>query len=252
MRRLFFILVLLALLIASGFAARSFNGSTDLVSVSATGTAADITGTELTLFAWVYPVANGTNFGICAICKWTVNTHRQYALVYDDQGDCSANNDILVAVGGGGGSWLATKCQGTLTQNAWNTIGATFKQGDSASLVPWINCTAGSGSGQINSPIGSGSNNLTLGNPVFGNETTGSKIAYAAEWDIKLTNNEMTALSKGILPPCVHGGTHLKGYWVNIGLNSPEGDFSGNVNGGTVTGTSVVSGGPPVQPCPLS
>ena len=68
-------------------------------------------------------------------------------------------------------------------------------------------------------------------------------LADFAVWDVVLSAGEISALASGIRPHTLDKQTIL--YLPLDGLASPEPDFSGGNNSGTVTGTTFASG-PPV------
>jgi hypothetical protein len=64
-----------------------------------------------------------------------------------------------------------------------------------------------------------------------------------AVWNVVLTAAEHLSLSKGVLPYKIRPSA-LIGWWQLDGLQSPEPDFSGKANNGTLTGTALVFGAP--------
>lgn len=71
-------------------------------------------------------------------------------------------------------------------------------------------------------------------------------FAHAAVWNTNLTAGEISALAKGVLPLSIRP-LSLRGYWPLDGLQSPEPDFSGNGNNGTLPNGSTPAAGPPVM-----
>jgi hypothetical protein len=84
---------------------------------------------------------------------------------------------------------------------------------------------------------------LRFGGGDAGGNSFSGRIAQVAEWNVVLTPTEIMALSNGTLPSQVRQ-TALAGYWPLDGIESPEPDFSGNANNGTVTGTGKAAGAP--------
>jgi hypothetical protein len=71
-------------------------------------------------------------------------------------------------------------------------------------------------------------------------------IAEVAIWNVVLTVSEAAALAKGARSNTVRSAS-LKGYWPLGGAQSPEPDFSGLANNGTLTGTNPAFGPPLMQ-----
>lgn len=69
------------------------------------------------------------------------------------------------------------------------------------------------------------------------------RIALAGVWNTSLAAGEILALSRGVLPYTIRPAA-LIGYWPLDGLQSPEADFSGIKNNGTLTGTTAADGPP--------
>lgn len=98
--------------------------------------------------------------------------------------------------------------------------------------------------------IGTASNNpgtisisptIYIGNNAGGASEAGASVARLITLKRAITVNE----AEGILYTGRVGGT--KNLHLELGLGSPEPDFSGNKFNGTVTGTTIV-GNPPMQP----
>lgn len=67
-------------------------------------------------------------------------------------------------------------------------------------------------------------------------------IAQMGTWTRQLAASEVAALASGLLPPSL-GAAH---YWPLWGFDSPEPDLSSSSVDGTLTGTTLGAGGPPV------
>lgn len=202
---------------------RSFVGSGNYFDCT-NPTPTNITGTQITLAAWIRPGADLTNLGI--IQKWSPDNH--YILVVD------AGSKILA---GFGGIIFATGATNVVSDQ-WQHIVALMN--GTATFV-YLN-------GVQDATNGSVTNMATTSSSVL----LGSEIGLQAEsaiWNIGLTPAEVLALSKGMSPLLLRP-QNLKAYWPMHGSASPEKDYSGNgVHVVTVNGT-VPAGdrNPPVMP----
>ncbi len=68
-------------------------------------------------------------------------------------------------------------------------------------------------------------------------------IADVALWNVALSASEITALARGVRPLMIRPANIIH-YMPLDGLSSPEPDFSGKKNNGTLTGTTFGSGPP--------
>lgn len=96
------------------------------------------------------------------------------------------------------------------------------------------------------SPWGSSTTiNSRLGSSLAGNTLAGS-LAHWGFWSRALSDKEILLLAKGLLPSHL-GADH---YWPIFGVDSPEPDYGTHAvqSSGTVTGTTLGVGGPPVAP----
>ncbi|MFQ5788418.1 MAG: LamG-like jellyroll fold domain-containing protein, partial [Thermodesulfobacteriota bacterium] len=68
-------------------------------------------------------------------------------------------------------------------------------------------------------------------------------LSDCAMWSVVLSDAEINALSNGI-PPKVIRPDSILGYWPLYGSHSPEPDWSGNGENGTITGTAKAEHAP--------
>jgi hypothetical protein len=202
--------------------ARSFNGTTDLITLGTGFTP----GGSFSLAAWSYiavtpPGVPATIFGS------TVNTNGiQFYATF---------NMALSLDRYGFGNYVTT-ANNTLSLNTWTHVGITY---DGASAKAYIN-GALSNTGSIALAI--------TGEPMFlgavGSPATSffnGRLADCGGWNVVLTAAEFAALANGARPYQIRSDI---GYWPLDGLQSPEPDLSGNANNGTLTGTTLVAGPP--------
>jgi hypothetical protein len=210
--------------------ARTFNGSTD--GILTTSAFANSTG-DATLFAWVYPTS----------------LPNAYNAVYEHQPGGVANVLLFIKSSGFGAYYLNNNVVDpgsiTINTNVWSTIGVSYG-GSGVGLRPYVNGVADT-TAAFNGAIGTASGKASIG---YDFVTTGrqfnGRIALVAEWNSTLTAGEHLALAEGALPSTIRP-KNLTGFWPLDGLQSPEPDFSGNANNGTLTGTALAPG-PPVMP----
>jgi hypothetical protein len=240
------------LLISPAFGARHFNGTTDVITVSGSGTAVDISSAELTLACWVKPSASSTsagNFGAYLIDKYGLNnTKRQYGLAILDQGDYGSGA-LSGAAGDGGSNWYVTTHCNSLVANSWQHVIFDYESdipgGHGYSAYNGSLCqTVGTGGSHTTASNGQ---NLKLGNSA-GQTMPNFDLAQCAIWTSTLNVLEWTALASGTPPNYVHSST-LVGYFQLLGSTSPEPDLGGHALNGTLTGTSRGSSDPAmIQP----
>lgn len=189
----------------------------------------DITGTVLSLFAWVRFDTMGSPDTIVA--KRDNTDNGQYMLSKNE------NDKLFAHVFNGVGQYdnigpAAT----TLIANTWY-----------ACLLVKDGTGAGSGKLYLNgiedhsmTSIYSMTNTtcpFTIGtdSSAFWTAVDGL-IAEAAVWDAALSPAEALALAKGVSPQLIRRAS-LKGYWPLHGTGSPERDYSGNGAHATIQGT---------------
>ena len=228
--------------------ARSFNGTTDLISNSGSlPTYVVSNGSSLTLVAWAAPaslsIAGGWDiFGIGSVGALTGTAFR--LRVVGNGSSANANWDVR---NGNTGDSFTNSATSFTTANVWHHFAATLTA-----------TGTGAGSGivyldggglQTNSWNGITATGFAIGalglsggpfNPYSGS------IAHCAAWNVALSTAEIAALAAGVLPGLIRP-QNLIGWWPLDGLQSPEPDLSGNANNGTLTGTALAPGPPVMQ-----
>ena len=90
--------------------------------------------------------------------------------------------------------------------------------------------------------------NSTTGNTTIGERTYSGFQGYASKaisdvaiWNTVLSSGQISTLAAGVRPGYVQVA-NLVGWWQLNGALSPEPDYSGNGNNGTLTGTAAGEG----------
>lgn len=189
--------------------------------------AIDITGTALTVSAWVNPdTANSLDF---VVSKGVDTTNVQYNLygnsgtLATELGDATGHDDASFAAAYVTGSWqhLAVRKNGTGAVAI-----ALFRNG---SLLV---------SGVSNRSIQNTANALFIGQRSDNNAITAMDglVAEVAIYNAALSDPQIASLAAGANPTTVQAA-NLKGYWPLYGDVSPEPDYSGSGNVATIVGT---------------
>lgn len=203
----------------------------------------DVTGTIITLAAWVRP---NTVAGTKVVCgKWQAGTHA-YVLylasgkIILDCGNAAGSTD---GVAGGGSGVVAGAT--TLTTGVWSHI-AAIKNSAVPERRVWLNGVSDGVVGSTGITIGNSTQPFQMGVDGFGNTFDG-RIGEVAVWAEALSTAEILALSKGIPPHRVHP-SGLRGYWPLWGVAYPEPDLTGNANHATQTGAVAAADHAPTAP----
>jgi hypothetical protein len=213
--------------------ARSFNGTSDKIDYG-TGVPRPTLSSAVTQMAWIYP----TSFPNTYNCIQQIN-----------DGGTGAVQMFVKSTGKM--AWYMNNSNldpgtTTLSTNTWYNV--LMRHDNTASATQtFIN-----GASDGNAPSSVVVNAVTGGHYVVGfdNGTSGrifaGRIAHCALWNINLSNVEVAALAAGVLPGLIRPANLT--FWGALdGLASPEPDYSGNKNAGTLTGTAFAFG-PPVMP----
>jgi concanavalin A-like lectin/glucanase superfamily protein len=217
--------------------ARDFPGSgSNFLSVGDVA-AIDITGTALTLHAWVNPDSVTNDGGI--IAKWSgLSGGNQYLLLMGTDGKLQGQvrgsaADIVNSVT-------------VLTTGRWYPVGLRKNGTGAGALSVWID-GINDASVTSNQSIQNTSTGLEVGRAAISNTLIwDGKLCEAAIWNAALSDGEMLALGRGVSPVLIRP-TNLKGYWPIWAVAGPEADLSGNVNNLTVTGTIPLADHAPVE-----
>lgn len=204
--------------------ARSFNGSTDYLTVASVPISA-------------YPFTMACFFN-------TTDTTTAQGLIAFDSG--AGNYHALLANGNVGGDPVGAASRISTYTAATSSTGYTSGTWHHAAGV-WTSSTSrdafidgGSKGSDTNSRLFDTMVNTDMG--IFKSATgylTGS-LANAAIWNVALTDAEIASLATGVSPLLIRPQS-LVGFWPLVGNNSPETDFVGN-NDLTVTGATAGAG----------
>jgi hypothetical protein len=237
------LLVLLLCLCPWSFAGRTYNGTTDTISVPGIGTVIDLT-TEVTLMAWIKTGSiSSTEQDI--VSKWGPTVGNQYELLinFPSSGNVSAGwHEAAVP-----GTIVNTCTTNISTPNVWHHIAAVWSvsQGFTSIFLDGGSC----GTVATHGPLISNGANLILGAG-----DTGTRLPFVGTmaevciYNVILSTPEIGTAAHGT--PCskLHT-TALAGYWQMTGAKLiAEPDASGHLNGGTVTGTTLGSHCPCIKP----
>ena len=202
--------------------ARAGAGTGNLVSVGNVSPLS-ITGTEITLAAWINPTAIANQ---SFISKWGSGVE-QYILFSTGGGK----------LGGGFANLQFPASSASLVANVWTHV--TARMGVVPGSTVLIN-------GVQNGSVGGASAMSNMASAVNLGPVAG-RIAECGIWNVALSDNEIVSLATGVPPSRIRPGS-LKGYWPLWGAAFPEPDLSGNRNSGTQTGTLSAADHAPVGP----
>lgn len=243
--------LILALLLASPlYAGRSFNGTSDIIVIPASGNALDISSGPTTISFWMYPTTiPGTNSHY-PLSNYGGGSAGQFAIGFGACGGiCSATGVLGFLIGAAGEETGIFSSCGTYTANKWyqvvvfvNTVGAVAGQIVSGGT----SCTTAIA---FTEQRQAGTNEFNIGG-IDGAADFQGTVAEVAVWNSLLTASQMAALQTA----CPVGASARRmslpnpvGYFPLWGAASPEPDLGGNKNNGTLTGTAQANH-PPCTP----
>lgn len=231
-----FLLSISLLLISCNFFSQnglSLDGANDYINCG-TGTSLNITGTAITLEAWIYPTSWRTN-----IWQGNIISKEGNGTGYMLRVGAGGRLNMNVGNGPGAGTWNELSSSTTvLTLNTWQHIAGTY---DGSYLRLYVNGIVTDSIAKTVTMTGSNTINLLLGtSPYDLNRTFPGRIDEVRIWNVARTkieiNNQMN--SEMCTMP-----SSLKGYYTfnqgtaggtNTTVTSAT-DLSGNTNTGTLT-----------------
>lgn len=187
-------------------------------------TSTPVSAAPMTLSAWGYSTGNSSNWRLFHVIDSTGGNPQEYFGIGISEGiSCSADCRTSSF-----GNQNATG--GAPAINTWNHYAAVYSSTTNRNI--YLNGTAGTPN--TNSSVPSGTTNIICGRHPNGGSDSGTYGAEFAIWDVALTQDEITALSKGCSPLLIRPD-HLLMYVPCVGRASPEfsikGDYPLTVNG---------------------
>lgn len=220
--------------------ARDFDGTNDNITVNGTFTEAD---TDIrTLFVWFDPdalagtriVGIGDNVG-AGTDRLTSNldgSTSRYRITQDFDGT--------------NGQWSTTN---TVSTGSWQNCGFAYDRGATANDPVFVLDGTNETVIEIATPTGTavaGDDRLRIGETGNAGDDYNGRMAFVAIWNVALSVNEIQVMNRGVNPFVIRH-ENLILYWPLWGNQSPEPDYSGNGENGTLAGTTKGIDNPPVQ-----
>ena len=256
MRRFLPILALLLAIPAN--AGRSFNGTTDKISVAGVSNAIDITGTQMSFSCWFMLTASASG-EVDPCLKWNASNQGGYMFNYNQSGHAGlVSGQIYLNIPLNHYHFIW--CSNTINLNQWYEMVLVYQNNDRMKV--WLGTQGTVTLCGSDSTVGSTGSMVTSGGPLtFGASNAGRSgsvftqglIAESAVWNVRLSDAQAAALASGVCPigPSARraGFPQPVGYWPMWGASgsSTEPDQSGNVLSGTLTGTARANH-PPCTP----
>jgi len=192
---------------------------------------APLTAAPLTMAAWFRTVDVTPRQGILWLGDKD-NANEYFALYIDGAG----NDTVRFRTRTSGTGTREATTTGQYSANTWHH--ACGVEISSSSREVYID---GGGKGTNTfSNVPAGANRVSIGR--FADSSPGNyfdgRLAEVGLWNVALSENEVVALSRGVLPWQIRPSA-LVGYWPVWGLHSPEIDLSNQNNSLTVGGTGT-------------
>ena len=197
--------------------------------------AIDITGTALTVAAWVLLDAN-TNRTVAAKYDQT-GAGNQYLLYID------GSSNLTMIVSDSGGDDTAAGATGVST-GVWHHA-AGVKNGTGAGALKAYLDGAQDASVTSDRSIQGTASVLHIGRYSNAAAPFDGAIAEVGIWDAALSAAEIAALARGVSPLHIRRPS-LRGYWPLFGAAYPEADLGGSANGAAQVGTVAARAHAPV------
>lgn len=227
--------------------ARNFNGTSDFVQ-TALQTQSYCTGADdshLTSFvfsAWAWLTSGAGAFPM-VMCAASGGPQLMFGI---NIGSFAGLNLFLAG--------LQSKNAATFTTGVWHHVACRYVSNGAATgtITVFDNGTDVTvGNTGTTTVAVADTHNLQIANTQSGNSFWKGNIADVAIWKAAttvspLTNSEIVALSAGARPYQIRPGNLIR-WWPIDGLQSPEPEFSGAADNGTLTGTALATTAPPVM-----
>ncbi len=200
-----------------------FDGDNDYVDVG-NGDAVNISGSELTLEAWIYATDWRTNVWEGCIINTESAPNNGYMI------RAGANGTVNFNVGNSGWNEINT-AEGAIELNKWHHIAATFNAGVQTIYIDGVEAVTADNSASTTT-VGVATTNTAIGN--WGNFANPGRSFLGTVHDVRIWNvarsAEEIAANKDIELTGSEEG--LAGYWqLNEGTGQTVADLTGNQNG---------------------
>lgn len=210
--------------------ARSFNGTSDLISAN---NPVDTT-TAFSISCWINPNSSQNNATSYFLGIGKASSDGMQASV--DLTTLQLRINV--------GNVQNIQWGFNLTAATWANVVATY-DGNAATrnLIGYVNAVQKLNT-TVSGPTHAATGHFNLGDWDTGTEFYHGLISDVAVWSVVLTQGEITALSLGCRPWLIRPAS-IVAYWPLYGLASPEPEFGGTANNGSLTGT-VAANDPPL------
>ena len=232
--------------------ARSFNGSTDTLTVANQANFRFERTQAQSISAWAFPNLNrtvSTTYSIFSkLDSASPNSGYELHFLYNPGSFANHMAIEFSLVNTFGSNHLAVNNTTTdSTNGVWHHIAVTYDGSSTAAgIAMYVDGITQSTNAAINALSASILNTITpyIGSRNNANSFFNGNYADICQWTVVLTAAEVLALSKGARPYTIRPGS-INAYWPLDGFASPEADLSLSKNNGTLTGTALAFG-PPV------
>jgi hypothetical protein len=239
-------LILALVLVTPLWAGRSFNGSSDFITISGNGTAVDITGQQITLSAWVQFASVPASTEMEPFAKADTGA-TQYEMYINAGSQPAKTLGIYVRQSTPLTHDVFMNCATqAVAAPAWNVVTATFSSVTATWSIYCQNALANTGTTGASATIQSNGDALLIGkkaasSPTFCACIVAEFVVYSTALPNALALNSIcpvgaSARRMGFPKPV--------GYFPLWGAASPEPDLSGNKLNGTLTGTTAANHAP--------
>ncbi len=218
--------------------ARSFNGSTDIITGSAFATGSAWPSSGVTVAGWALFSSLAAAYQTCA-AKPVGNPATQDTVFV---GNSTGAN--LTKLAWYMGSAHKDPGLATISTATWYHVAISYDT--TVGLQTWLNGVSDGTAAAAGALTIDTAQAWCLGHnpPGDGDGNLSGSLADWAVWNVTLKQAEVIALAKGIRPGLIRPLSLITWYPLD-GLESPEPDLSGNARNGTLTGTAL-SFGPPI------
>lgn len=214
--------------------ARNFDGVDDVINCGSSASLGDIN--VFTYTAWIFPNTFGEGSFARIINKSASPSTGKFFNVHDNTS--GTRNSLHLLIDTSGTDAEAHAADNSIVTGAWQFVAASFDSSlvprlyrgtPSADVAELSYASQVTGTGSVNTDA---TYNLLIGNRDNGTRTFDGRIADVRIFNIVLSLSELLAVQRGLIVR----PEKMIGWWPLFGEQSPEPDWSGNNNHGTVTG----------------